>query len=77
MGANADGVYGLYVGNGPWIYVGKGNIRSRLLAHAQGDNASITREKPTFWRAEVTASMDKREKELILELNPKCNRKVG
>jgi hypothetical protein len=71
------GVYGLFV-NGRWIYVGKGDIRDRLLAHLNGDNSCITRSQPTHWVDEVTkGDPSEREKELILELNPVCNLKVG
>lgn len=70
------GVYGIYR-PGVWIYVGKGDIRERLIAHLNGDNADITAQKPTNYVAEVTADMDQREKQLILELSPVCNKKVG
>jgi hypothetical protein len=70
------GVYGL-CNSGGWIYVGKGDIRSRLLAHLNGDNACISRQRPTHWVDEVTSDMDRREKQQILELNPLCNKKVG
>ena len=70
------GVYGLYAGE-TWVYVGKGDIRDRLLAHLNGDNACITRKKPTNWVDEVTDNMDAREKELIRELDPVCNKRVG
>lgn len=70
------GCYGLRRGN-TWIYVGKGDIRDRLLAHLNGDNACITRERPTEWLDVVTSAMDEREVALIRELDPICNKRVG
>jgi hypothetical protein len=73
------GCYGLYVGRsgGWWVYVGKGDIRKRLLEHLNGDNPCITRNSPTHWVDIVTNDMDAVEKALILELSPSCNKKVG
>lgn len=62
------GCYGI-IASGAVIYVGKGDIRNRLLAHLNGDNACISGRLPTHWVDEVTADMDRREKELILEFN--------
>ena len=71
------GVYGLFK-KGAWVYVGKGDIRQRLLDHLNGDNPCITRENPTGWVAEQTSGdPSARERELILELRPVCNRRVG
>lgn len=70
------GVYGLYRADA-WVYVGKGDIRQRLLDHLAGDNFCIQRQKPTHWVDEVTENADAREKELIAELDPICNRRVG
>lgn len=70
------GVYGIYK-SGTWIYVGSGDIRARMLAHFNGDNACITRERPTDWIAEVTSNYIEREKVLIRELTPTCNQRVG
>jgi len=73
---NQMGVYGIYR-QGKWIYIGKGDIRQRLLNHLNGDNPCILRENPTLWVYEVTPNMDVREKQLILEYNPICNQKIG
>ena len=73
---NQRGVYGLYR-PGVWIYIGKGNLRLRLLDHLYGDNPCITREGPTHWVGELTTNMDARERQLILEFDPICNRRVG
>lgn len=70
------GCYGLYRGN-TWIYVGKGDIRQRLLDHFNGDNSCITRMRPSHWVDAVTTSEDELEKQLILELSPSCNKRVG
>lgn len=76
--ANQNGVYGLYHSK-DWVYVGKSeDIRGRLLDHLNGDNPCITNESPTHWVDElVNGDASEREKELILELNPVCNKKVG
>ena len=70
------GVYGLYK-PGHWIYVGQGDIRQRLLDHLNDDNPCITREQPMHWVAEVTLQRDAREIELIAELKPSCNQRLG
>ena len=71
------GVYGLFR-RGVWIYVGKGDIRRRLLEHLNGDNLCIIREQPTHWVDEViSGDPSAREKELINELEPSCNQRVG
>jgi len=70
------GCYGLFRGD-TWVYVGKGDIRARLLAHLDGDNLCITRSGPTHWVDVVTPNMDAEEKRLILELTPLCNQRVG
>jgi hypothetical protein len=76
LNLNQMGVYGLYR-QGIWIYIGKGDIRQRLLDHIIGDNPCISRNNPTHWVAEVTANMDVREKQLLLEFNPTCNQRFG
>lgn len=76
LAPNQIGCYGLYT-NGRWIYVGKGDIRKRLLDHLNGDNPCITRLRPTHWVDVVSSDADRLEKQLILECNPACNQKVG
>ena len=76
LNPNQTGVYGIYR-DGAWIYVGRGDIRARLLAHLNGDNPRITKEKPTAYVTEVTPNDETREKALIVELDPIANRKVG
>ena len=71
------GVYGLF-NQGGWVYVGKGDIRERLLAHLTGDNPTLLRYQPTHWVDEVTpGDPSVRERHLILELQPACNQRVG
>jgi hypothetical protein len=76
VGPNLRGVYGLFR-QGECIYVGKGDIRQRLLAHLNGDNPRIIRERPTHWVAEVTPNMDGREIQLIKEFRPICSQRAG
>jgi hypothetical protein len=76
FGPNQLGVYGLFR-ESRWIYIGKGDIRQRLLAHLGGDNPRITRERPIHWVSEVTPNMDGREIQLIQELDPVCNQRIG
>jgi hypothetical protein len=72
------GCYGLFIsGASGWVYVGKGDIRDRLLVHFNGDNECITAARPTHYVTVVTADMDTLEKQLILELSPSCNIRVG
>jgi hypothetical protein len=71
------GCYGLFINQGGWVYVGKGDIRKRLLDHLNGDNPCITKNSPTHFVSVVTNDMDNAEKALILELTPSCNKKVG
>jgi hypothetical protein len=73
---NQIGCYGLFSGQ-QWIYVGKGNIRDRLLDHLRGDNALINSMRPTHFVAVQTVECDQVEKDLIRECRPLCNQKVG
>lgn len=70
------GVYGIFRKD-VWIYVGRGDIRDRMLRHVNGDNPAITASLPTHWVSEVTANDIQRERELILELGPTCNQRAG
>ncbi len=72
---NQIGVYGLF-NQGEWVYVGKGDIRERLLAHL--NDPSILSRRPTHWVGEVTqGEPSARERQLQLELRPSCNLRVG
>ena len=66
-----SGVYGISA-DSTWIYVGKGNIRERLLAHLKGDNVCIRQLNPTHYVCEITVNADGRARELIVELSPLC-----
>lgn len=70
------GCYGLFR-EGVWVYIGKGDIRARLLDHLNGDNACITRQGPTHWVGVVTVDLDEEEKRLIRAHRPTCNLRVG
>ena len=77
LNVNQIGVYGLFKQN-EWVYIGKGDIRQRLLDHLNGDNLRITHQGPTHWVAEVTnGDPSTREQQLILECQPTCNCRVG
>jgi hypothetical protein len=70
------GVYGL-LREGRWIYIGRGDIRARLLAHVNGDNACITRQQPTHYVSVRDLNDALRERDLLLELRPTaCNQRV-
>jgi hypothetical protein len=83
LGANQRGCYGIVRQRGwyqpdlLWIYVGKGNLRTNLLAHFHGDNPDILKYGPTHFVTEVTDSLDAREKQLIIELKPVANKRIG
>jgi len=72
---NQYGVYGILNANG-WIYIGRGNIRERLLAHLTGTDGipGIRLNGPTRFVTEITGDDVARERELIVELDPVCNR---
>lgn len=76
LSPNQNGVYGIFR-EGCWIYVGRGDIRARLLSHVAGNNAAITAQRPTHFVASVTQNDVALERQLILELNPVANQKVG
>jgi hypothetical protein len=74
---NQNGVYGIF-NEREWIYVGKGDLRQRLLDHLNGDNPSILQRQPTHWVGEVFAqNPSERERILIIECSPICNKKIG
>jgi hypothetical protein len=71
-----NGVYGIFRGTA-CIYVGKGDVRSRLLDHLNNDNPCISSNKPDQWTAVITPDADDLEKKLIYEYKPFCNKRVG
>lgn len=74
--ASQYGVYGIHNGV-KWLYVGKGDIRMRMLAHYNGDIPSLWRYSPVKWCAVVTSNADALEKAEIIRLQPLCNQRVG
>jgi hypothetical protein len=76
LSPSQNGVYGIFRSEA-WIYVGRGDLRTRLLAALNGENPRITRENPTYFVTLVTSNDVEMEKALILELNPIANQKVG
>jgi excinuclease UvrABC nuclease subunit len=73
----ASGVYAIFNTNG-WIYVGEaGDLRSKLLAHFDGQNARINRADPMGFQFELVPAKKRvsRRNRLIAELKPACNRR--
>ena len=74
-----NGVYGIFKPN-VWIYIGKGDIRARLLTHLTGNEASaicIRNNGATSFVSEVTQNMDARETQLLTEIGTTCNQRIG
>ncbi len=70
---NAQGVYSLRDKEGRVIYVGKGNIRERLLSHWNHENAgdlAILDHNPYTFRFELSKHPAQRQAELVRELQP-------
>jgi excinuclease UvrABC nuclease subunit len=73
---NAQGVYCLRDKEGKVIFVGKGNVRERLLSHwnhGSSTDAEIWSYAPATFRFELNNHPAEREAELIRELKPACN----
>lgn len=76
---SGSGVYMVYDSQ-RWIYIGEsGDIQARLLQHVRGDNECITRMKPTMFSYELVAAHQRvaHQNELVLELRPVCNERLG
>ena len=73
---NQIGCYGL-CRDTIWIYIGRGDIRDRLLDHFNDDNPCITREGPTHFVTVVTSDDEATERRLITGFDPICNQRVG
>lgn len=72
---SAQGVYLLRNKTGEVIFVGKGNIRQRLLRHWNRENsrdAAVWNYDPRFFSFELTSNPAEREAELTRQLNPVC-----
>jgi hypothetical protein len=76
LNPNQNGVYGIFRQD-CWIYVGRGDIRDRLLSHVAGNNPAITAQRPTHFVTMVTTNDVVAERQLIVELQPVANQKVG
>lgn len=70
-----NGLYGIF-NSMTCIYVGRGNIRERLLAHLNGvgGNPCILRNHPTHYVIEFGRNSIARQRQLIAEFDPVCNR---
>ena len=76
---NRSGVYGLYTAS-KWVYVGESNdIQRRLLEHLAETGTCIKREAPGWFVYELVSSdaRVRRQNELIRELRPVCNERLG
>ncbi|MCK6461231.1 MAG: hypothetical protein L6Q95_15215 [Planctomycetes bacterium] len=69
------GVYGLFSDEG-CVFVGKGNLRERLLAHLKPgyteEARCIRRSAPTWFLYEETENFVVRHMGLVVEYAPKC-----
>ena len=75
LNQNQTGCYGIYRSGGPWVYVGRGDIRTRLLEHL--NSRAILAQRPTHFVTVLHSNPEALEKQLIVELQPACNQKVG
>lgn len=77
---DASGVYALF-NQGVWVYIGESqNIRERLLQHiANEQNACVRRSNPQWFAYEPVLPVYRvvRQDQLILELHPTCNQRLG
>jgi len=76
---NKSGVYVIFNPQ-TWIYVGEsGDIQGRLIQHLNGDNQRITRCAPAGFQFELFPAEQRvaRQNQLILQLDPVCNRRLG
>jgi len=75
------GVYGITNTSGQVIYVGStDNFKRRMIEHQNDRYHLMHRYSPVYAYAEVINNETwrlRRERELILEYRPLCNRKVG
>jgi excinuclease UvrABC nuclease subunit len=72
---SAQGVYSIRDKAGAVIFIGKGNIRQRLLSHWNRENSTdavVWSFDPCFFSFELTDHAADREAELIVELKPTC-----
>ncbi len=61
-----------------WIYIGRAeDIRERLLEHLNEDDPCLGTYPPTHFVAAITQDHVNLEKELTVEYDPECNKRVG
>jgi excinuclease UvrABC nuclease subunit len=76
----SSGVYALF-NEGQWIYIGEGqDIEARLLDHRRNShNPCVNRYSPAYFAFEAVAAAQRvaRQDQLILELRPLCNMRLG
>lgn len=77
---NKPGVYAIW-NKQVWIYIGETqDIQRRLLEHFDHTEACILEGKPAVWGYELFQSEQfrfQRQRALIRELQPACNRDLG
>ena len=71
------GCYGLLAGPGAreCVYIGKGELRARMLGHLDGDNPCIADHAPTHWIGVVARDIGPLHAELVAEYSPVCNQR--
>ncbi len=77
LSAGTRGCYGLFHGSA-CVYVGKGDLRERLLGHLRGgyteEARCIARHAPTHFLVEETEDFIVRHLGLVVEYAPLCGR---
>jgi hypothetical protein len=76
---SASGLYGLSNAR-KWIYVGEcDNVKAKLLELLRETDTSLAAQRPTGFTYELCASGGRigRQNQLVLELEPVCNRMSG
>ncbi len=71
------GVYGIMDHSGSMLYVGKGDIRERLLEDVWNNRCVKTMGAALYVADVLHTDPDELAKELIREYDPPCNHKVG
>jgi len=73
-----QGCYGIFRDD-TCVYVGRGDIRGRLMDHLNGDIPEILEENPTHFVGSLAEGKDQKDLEiaLILEYEPTCNKRLG
>lgn len=69
--AGVVGCYGLFHRE-RWVYIGTGDIRSRLLAHLDGDRPWLADDEPTHWVVIETPEYETAARDLVVACAPSC-----